>query len=192
MLRRDGAEARAVLARLLDLGEGELDQFHPIATAFQTMVDPADPQTFARQLARGERAVSVLLLQGVADTMTIAASVDAVSVAMRAKPVAPVLLAPTGWRHTHTRAAPSVHGNQHAGRATVALVQLHTEGFEDHYVAFHVPRAGELVTAFLADVRAGRVPTVGPLEPASAATAVATSPAGGGPLGPASAGPTAP
>lgn len=167
---RKDTNARAVVQLLLRLEDGELDEFHPLLALVQTLLDPVDPQTWARLYLEplpGRRPRSALHFEGLADTMTLPAMAEALAVALRARPLEPLLSSVTGLELLGISPATTVSRNAVGGGATLALVQLApADGRDGHYVLYDQPRASGLVRAFLAALARGETaPTVGPLPP---------------------------
>ena len=175
--RRD-LEVRPVLEGLLGLAPGELDAFHPLLTVVQTLLDPVDPQSFARfyrEPLAGRTPPSVLHFEGVGDSMTPAETAEALAIALGAPAVSPALrplerFAPATFERPAPRAGSDsgaiVDGNGVGGKTTLALVQLApTRGEDGHFVLYYEPGIPELAQRFLRDVVDGVPPRVGPLPP---------------------------
>lgn len=168
--RRQDTNAREVVQLLLRLEHGEIDEFHPVLALVQGVLDPVDPQTWARLYRDplpGRRPVSVLHFEGLGDTMTLPAMSEALATAMQSQPLRPLLQPIGGLSLLGIEPSPTVRGNAADGQATLALVQLAPEpGQDGHYVMYRDSRASQLVRAFLqALARGERVPGVGPLGP---------------------------
>ncbi|HHH29552.1 MAG TPA: hypothetical protein ENK57_14565 [Polyangiaceae bacterium] len=158
--RRDTEEVATVVRLVAGLEDDELDAFHPLVALLQTIVDPADPQSFGGLYARAAPPRSVLMIQGAGDTMTIPVAADTMAATVGARPVG-VLAEPLPLvAGRGLEPAPSVRGNL-ANGATAALLQVvPTAVYDGHFVSFREPAAMGAIEAYLRDVVGGRVPTV--------------------------------
>lgn len=158
--RRDTEEVAAAVAMVAGLEDGELDAFHPLATVLQTLVDPADPQSFGALYARARPPRSVLLVQGAGDTMTIPSAADMMAATVGARAVG-ILGEPMPLSAgLGLSPAPSVQGNLPNG-ATAALVHVVPSAvYDGHFVAFREPAAMGAIEAYLSDIVDMTVPKV--------------------------------
>ncbi len=167
LLRADAKKAIRAVSVVMGLADGELDAFHPLAAAMQLFLDPVDPQSFGRFFWETEAkrpARSVLHFQGIDDSMTVAAASDAVSLALRAQPLLPVLRELETLALLDIKPATSARGNAAGGKATAALVQLSTSG-DGHYAVFYEERAAGLIKQFLQRSLASQnAPEIGPVS----------------------------
>lgn len=156
LAREDTQKAKRIVEIVLGLTKGELDEFHPFATAMQTMLDPVDPQTFGARHQALHHARSVLMVSGVGDTMSIDRAGAQLARAFRLQPLAPLPLAIDGLAELGIVPAPTVAKNGPEGRSTLALLQLApTYEYEPHFVAFREPVAREVMQAYLAALARG-------------------------------------
>ena len=150
LLRKD-LPVVPVFRTLLGLDDGELDDMHPLMTLVQTLADPIDPQSYARLYwdpAPGRQPPGALLVEGMGDSFSPPRASEALAVALRAVPVAPVLKQ-LPWLGPPAESLDALL----APRPSRALVQLRpTQGENGHFVLFMKPGAGELVVRFLRGV----------------------------------------
>ncbi len=181
LLRADAKKAIRAVSVVMGLADGELDAFHPLAAAMQLFLDPVDPQSFGRffwELEAKRPPRSVLHFQGIDDSMTVAASSDALSLSLRAQPLLPVLHELDGLGLLDIKPAASARGNAAGGKATAALVQLSTSG-DGHYAVFYEEPAARLIKHFLRQSLASHsAPKIGPVatEPPATPAVPTTSP----------------
>jgi hypothetical protein len=147
LLRRD-LPVVPLFHTLLGLDDGELDTMHPLLTLVQTLADPIDPQSYARlywEPPAGQKPAGVLHVEGMGDGFSPPRAAEALAVALRAVPVAPVLKQ-LPWLGPPADTLEQLLGPRPA-RAFVQLAP--TRGENGHFVLFEEPGAGELVVEFL-------------------------------------------
>lgn len=158
--RADTEEAIRFIRMVAGLEDDELDAFHPLVTLLQTIVDPADPQSFGGLYARAEPARSVLMVQGAGDTMTITSAADTLAATIGARPVGVLAETLPLSADLGLFTAASVRGNLASG-ATAALVQVVPSAvYDGHFVSFREPVAMDVIESYLTDVVDRRVPRV--------------------------------
>ena len=153
--REDSKPILRIVGMVLGLRGSELDEFHPFATLFQTVLDPVDLQNHGAALRRGmaPSARSVLLINGKDDSMTVLPAVEALAVSLRAAPLGALaepmpLLAEFG-----IVSQPQVAANGNGGRSTFALLDMAPNAGEDgHFVVFSLPLPRQKVVQFLSQV----------------------------------------
>ncbi|WP_437938072.1 hypothetical protein [Sorangium sp. So ce341] len=166
ILRRGDLPFMPFLEAALELREGELTEFHPFMTLVQTLVDPVDPQSYARLYREplpGRRPQNVLHVGGLPDTYTPPETAVALAIALGATPLRPVR-ADAGalpfLRAAQTRGL--LRGNIAGGQATAAFVQVAaTRGEDGHFALFHERDAARLAMQFL---RSAAASAGGPAE----------------------------
>ncbi|HTN89191.1 MAG TPA: hypothetical protein VL242_36185 [Sorangium sp.] len=166
ILRRGDLPFMPLLEAALGLRKGELTELHPFMTLVQSLVDPVDPQSYARLYREplpGRRPQNVLHFGGLADTYTPPETAVALATALAATPLRPVRAA--AGVLPFLRAAPPdwpVRGNIAGGQATAAFVQVPaTRGEDGHFVLFHERDAAELAMQFM---RSAVASAAGPAE----------------------------
>lgn len=154
--REDTQKPKRIVEIVLGLAKGELDEFHPFATAMQTMLDPVDPQTFGARYQALDHARSVLMVSGVGDSMSIDRAGAQLTRALRLQPLAPLPLAIDGLAELGIVPSATVGKNGPGARTTLALLQLTPSyEYEPHFVAFREPVAREVMQAFLGAIASG-------------------------------------
>jgi hypothetical protein len=154
--REDSRDPIRIVSAVLGLSEGELDEFHPLSTILQTLVDPVDPQSFARSYHTVAPPRSVLMVNGLRDSMTLDRSAVALASALRAQPLAPL-------PGLAIQPVASVRGNGARGKATFALMVLEPRAGDGHFVFFDEPIAQRVSESFLRAIVGGdSAPTVRP------------------------------
>jgi hypothetical protein len=154
--RPDAAPVERILALVMGLSPGELDEFHPLLAAVQTMIDPVDPQTFGPLYQQATPPRSVLHVSGVGDSMTVTRASRALASSMGAAAVAPFPKAELGLPELVE--AEVVAGNGSGGAATFAWVAFKPAGYDGHFVTFYEPAAWRVIEAFLRSLASGTVP----------------------------------
>jgi hypothetical protein len=149
ILRRDDIPIVPLFAALLGLAPGELDELHPLMTLVQTLADPIDPASYARFFwdpLPGRRAPSVLHYEGMSDTYTPPVTAEALAVALRATPLAPVVK-PLPWLGVR-EAALGVELEKPGPPRLFAQFRS-TRQENGHFVIYHEPEAMEIARAFM-------------------------------------------
>jgi len=169
--RRD-SNALAIIEAILGLAPTEIDRFHPVLSLAQTVLDPVDPQVWARAYSvplPGRLPRSLLHIQGLGDTMAVPAAAEALGLSLGATPLTPVVAAIPGIELFALSPAPSVSGNAAAGAATLAWLRLAPQpGNDGHFVLYDVPAGSRLLRQMLREQILGHVPpTLGPVDAAS-------------------------
>jgi hypothetical protein len=154
IVRRRDLTIMPFIETALALEEGELTEFHPLMALVQSLIDPADPQSFARLYRDplpGRSPQNVLHYGGLTDTYSPPESAAALATALRAAPLSPLLVQVPGLRVLGiTPAEGLLRGNLGGGKATAAFVQLaSTRGEDGHFVLFHEPPAADLAMQFM-------------------------------------------
>ncbi|RYE92403.1 MAG: hypothetical protein EOO75_06810 [Myxococcales bacterium] len=159
---REFARFRGVVEGLVGVAPGELDEYHPLLALVQAMSDAIDPQSYAslyRAPWPGRAPRSVLHFEGLNDRYNPNAAAEALAVALRATPLAPLPHAVPGLALLGLTPQPEVGPRLLDGRATAAFVQLApTQGEDGHFVIYREPQAGPLIEQFFAQVAAGQPP----------------------------------
>ena len=170
-MKESGSNAELV-GQILGYKDGDtVDIFDPVINLAATLWDPVEPMNQAGQWA--ERAVSVLIFEGIVDTFYLPRMVQALAMAAPADAVGtmlePGMQSGLSEVNANVVAAP-LTGNRADGRATIAVVQHAKNGNSDgHYVVFEKPEAKYQYACFFASAARG-VPTVfAPLNDAFAA-----------------------
>lgn len=168
-MRRKDIPVREQLEKLLGLDAGELDEFHPLLAAAQTLVDSVDPQSYGRlytELLPGRQPRSVLLFEGLSDSMNVPETSEALATSLGATPLLPLLRPVPGLSLRGITATPFARGNAHGGKATLALVQLApTKGEDGHFVMYFERAGAELAQDFFGAIAGGGgPPRIGPLS----------------------------
>jgi hypothetical protein len=146
-----------------------LTPFDPALTLLQWAGEAADPQAYGARAMTPPR--DVLVIQGVVDHYILPPIAAALQVAMGLDLAGPALDAADPRLEAFTPLADLL---AHAGRhhltgpvtanrdgRTAVVVQLAEDGVEDgHEAFFQRPEARRLLTCFLADLAAGRSPTI--------------------------------
>ncbi len=161
---REFARFKGVVEALIGVAPGELDEYHPLLALVQAMSDAIDPQSYAllyREPLPGRGPRSVLHVEGLNDGYNPNASAEALAVALRATPLAPLPRAVPGLALLGITPMPQVPPRALGGRATIALAQLApTKGEDGHFVIYSEPGAGPLISQFFGAVAAGQPPTL--------------------------------
>ena len=156
--RADSRDPMRVISTVLGLSEGELDEFHPLTTILQSLVDPVDPQSFGRSYHTVTPPRSVLMVNGIRDSMTLDRSAVALASTLKAPPIGLRGLPGLGLEPVA-----SVQGNAPRGKATFALLVLEPRAGDGHFVFFDEPIAHRVSESFLRAIVGGDVaPTVRP------------------------------
>ncbi|WP_437967875.1 hypothetical protein WMF04_00635 [Sorangium sp. So ce260] len=170
VLRRRDLSFMPLLEAALELRKGELSEFHPFMTLVQTLVDPVDPQSYARLYREplpGRRPQNVLHYGGLADTYTPPETAVALAIALGATPLRPVRAAAEAL--PFLRAAQPrglLRGNIAGGQATAAFVQVPpTRGEDGHFALFHERDAARVAMQFM---RSAAASAGGPAEVSAA------------------------
>lgn len=166
IVRRRDLTIMPFVEAALGLKKGELHEFHPLMALVQALIDPVDPQSFARfyrDPLPGRSPQNVLHYGGITDTYTPPESASALATALRAAPLSPLLAPVPGLRILGiTPTEGLLRGNLAKGKATAAFVQLaSTHGGNGHFVLYHEPAASELAMQFMRSVIS---PAAGPAE----------------------------
>lgn len=166
IVRRRDLTIMPFIETALALDKNELDDFHPLMALVQLLIDPVDPQSFARLYREplpGRRPQSALHYGGLSDTYTPPETASALAAALRAAPLAPLLTPVRSLRMLGiTPTQGSLRGNLAGGKATAAFVQLApTQGEDGHFVLFAEPPAADIAMQFM---RTALAPTPGPAE----------------------------
>jgi len=154
--RRDLAGAvMPIIATMLELSPGELDEFHPFMSLLQTLADPIDPQSYARLYwdpLPGRRPQNVLHYAGLWDSYTPPETAEALAVALRATPLDPPFSPIVGLGRPEGPLESLL-----AKTATRAFAQFEpTMGEDGHFVIYHEPGAINIARRFMKGVvRAG-------------------------------------
>jgi hypothetical protein len=152
VLRRDDIPIVDAFAAVTGMARGELDETHPFMTVVAMLTDPIDPATYARfytQPLPGRRAQNVLHFEGIGDGYTPNETAQALAIALRMTPVAP-LDRPSPWLGPAASLDDVLR--QRAPRPFVVLTP--TRGEDGHFVIFREPRGGEIVMRFLREIAA--------------------------------------
>ncbi|AUX46611.1 uncharacterized protein SOCE26_081170 [Sorangium cellulosum] len=171
ILRRNDLPVMPFIGAALGLRSGELTEFHPFMTLVQGLIDPVDPQSYARLYREplpGRRPQNVLHYGGLTDTYTPPETAVALAIALGATPLRPVRA--TADVLPFLRAAQPerpLSGNLAGGQATAAFVQVPARLGEDgHFVLFHEDDAARLAMQFMRSAVAspGGPAEVGPAQ----------------------------
>ena len=170
IVRRRDLTIMPFIETALGLEEGELNEFHPLMALVQALIDPVDPQSFARLYREplpGRSPQNVLHYGGITDTYNPPESAAALATALRAAPLSPLLAQVPGLRILGINPTEGLlRGNLGNGKATAAFVQLaSTRGEDGHFVVFVEPAAADLAMQFMKTALspAGGPAEVGPL-----------------------------
>ncbi|WP_437834195.1 hypothetical protein [Sorangium sp. So ce1153] len=134
ILRRGDLPFMPLLEAALGLRKGELTELHPFMTLVQSLVDPVDPQSYARLYREplpGRRPQNVLHFGGLADTYTPPETAVALATALAATPLRPVRAAAGGAPVPARRAAGVARPRQHrrwTGHGGVRAGARHARG----------------------------------------------------------------
>jgi hypothetical protein len=166
IVRRRDLTIMSFIETALALEDGELNEFHPLMALVQALIDPVDPQSFARLYRDplpGRNPQNVLHYGGLTDTYNPPEAASALATALRAAPLSPLLVQVPGLRILGiTPTEGLLRGNIAGGRATAAFVQLaSTRGEDGHFVVFNEPPAADLAMQFM---RSAIAPAAGPAE----------------------------
>jgi hypothetical protein len=149
ILRRDDLPIVPLFSTLLGLAPGELDEMHPLMALVQALADPIDPASYARlywEPLPGRRPPSVIHYEGLGDSYNPPVTAEALAVALRATPVAPLVQPVAGIDAPVT----TLDMLAARGQPVRAFVQLEPTGGENgHFVLYHEPAASELLRRFL-------------------------------------------
>jgi hypothetical protein len=149
VLGRSDLPVVPIFGLLLGLPPGELDELHPFMALLQTLADPIDPASYARLYwdpPPGRPKKSVLHYEGMTDTFAPPATAEALAVALRATPLAPVVKAIAGL------GAPAGSLDDLLGRggAVRAFAQYRSTRRENgHFVLYYEPGAADLAMRFM-------------------------------------------
>ncbi|WP_438026551.1 hypothetical protein [Sorangium sp. So ce233] len=154
ILRRGDLPFMPLIEAALTLRKGELTEFHPFMTLVQSLIDPVDPQSYARLYREplpGRRPQNVLHFGGLADTFTPPETAVALATALEATPLRPVRAAAEVLPFLRERRPEGpLRGNIAGGQATAAFVQVPaTRGEDGHFVLFHERDAAALAMEFM-------------------------------------------
>lgn len=149
LARPDTQQHLSIAQLVLGVAPDELNEFHPLISLVQTLIDPIDPRTFALRLRRRQDH-SVLLVSGVGDTKMVNAAGGELTRALRLQPIGSLPLPIEGLPELGIHPAAVVHGNGPHGSCTRALLQLNPSyAYDGHYVAYREPAAGAVLEQFL-------------------------------------------
>jgi len=161
---KEFGKVRDILEGFLGLAPGELSPAHPLLALVQMLADASDPQTFARyyrELLPGREPKSLLHVEGMGDGYNPMDAAEALAIALRASPLAPLARPVPGLSLLGIQPQQAVRGNAAGGRATLAFVQIvPSRGEDGHFVLFREPQAGELASRFLGAAAQQDVPLV--------------------------------
>jgi hypothetical protein len=168
IVRRRDLTIMPFIETALALKEGELNEYHPLMSLVQSLIDPVDPQSFARLYREplpGRAPQNVLHYGGLTDTYNPPESASALATALRAAPLSPLLVQVPGLRILGISPAEGpLRGNIGNGKATAAFVQLaSTRGEDGHFVLFNEPPAAEIAMQFMRSALSTVPAEVGPL-----------------------------
>ena len=154
--------ATALGVRSLEV-EG-VDLMHPVITVLQGWLDPSDPVNYAAlafaEPREGFAPKSVLSTEGLMDVYTPPVSIEALAIAFRQPPVAPLSQPNPGWDYLGLSAlAPPVSGNVAGGLASAGLLQFPMDG---HFAIFRNDTAKAQVIGFIASLVEGTPTIVAP------------------------------
>lgn len=145
ILLREDLDVMAAVRVVLGVAPDELDAFHPMMSLVQALADPIDPQTYARLYwdpPPGRAKQNVLHFSGIRDTYTPPATADALAIALRATPLAPLARPVPSFDLAELVARPFARGDG----GTRAFAQYDsTAGENGHFVLYHEPGASDLV-----------------------------------------------
>lgn len=136
----------------LGLDPEELSPFHPLMALVQNLADPIDPLAFARLYREpppGRTAPKILHFEGLRDRYTPEVAAEALAVALRARPVTPLVRPVTGLVLLGLQApgsgsppAPPLPGAAPTDRLFAQFAPA--RGREGHFVLYDVPGASDL------------------------------------------------
>jgi hypothetical protein len=154
ILRRNDLAIMPFIEAALKLSPSELTEFHPFMTLVQSLIDPVEPQSYARYYRDplpGRRPQNVLHYGGLIDTYSPPETGAALAVALRATPLRPLYLPVRGLSllGLHSQRGP-IRGNIAGGKATAVYAQIpSTLGEDGHFVLFYEPHAASLAMQFI-------------------------------------------
>ena len=163
----------ALVTAALGLDMSEFVSLHPVVTLLQTLVDPSDPQHYARFIVREPRPSTqpahVFQTQGFVDHYAPPDGIEALAVAIGLPLTSPVLHPQPSYDLTGAPVATlPLRANVAAasGHVTGSWMQFNSAaGSDGHFVVFDIPGARLRAAAFLGS--AGRDPDGVPTVPAT-------------------------
>lgn len=166
IVRRRDLPVMPYIEAALGLEKNNLNEFHPLMALVQALIDPVDPQSFARLYRAplpGRNPQNVLHYGGLSDTYTPPESASALATALQAAPIAPLLVNVPGLRILGIPPVEGLlRGNLGDGKATAAFVQLESRySGNGHFVLYSQPEASVLAMQFMRSVIAS---AAGPAE----------------------------
>ena len=169
LVERRDTNGLEIAQAVLGMSPGEIDRFHPVLGLAQTVLDPVDPQIWARayrELLPGRPPRSVLHIQGLGDTMAVPSAAETLGLALGAQPLEPILQPIAGLELTALTPAARVSGNAVAGAASIGWLRLApAPGRDGHFVLYDRPAGPKLLRQLLAAIASGTVPpTLGPVD----------------------------
>jgi hypothetical protein len=144
--REDPVDINALLQLLLGLDE-PLDRFHPVLSIVETCIEAADPIGYAPRW-RGAHA-SLLLVNGHLDPLTPEATMDAITIAGRASPIADPGWDYDPWDLSGLEPLPlPIQGNTIAPDGTALTTASFLNADTDHFTLFESADAQALALSF--------------------------------------------